>query len=206
MGEFEILGTRLKLLRKRLKVNQMEFSKMISISSATLSAYETGVKNPSLAVLKNIAETCNVSIDWLCGLSEKESLSNSDSIKTYSDIIKILIEIEKCIDIDFNIFDSYQINNFKERYLNETTQAEIVFHSETIAHFVNDWKKMIDLHSSGTIDDNLYSLWVNQQLDLYRIDLPKKNANISNNQTNNDKINDNQITVYGIDDDDEPPF
>ncbi len=65
---------------------------------------------------------------------------------------------------------------------------------------------MVNLHSSGTIDDNLYSLWINQQLDLYRIDLPKKNANISNNQTNNDKINDNQITVYGIDDDDEPPF
>ncbi len=36
MGEFEILGTRLKLLRKRLKVNQTEFSKMIGISSATL--------------------------------------------------------------------------------------------------------------------------------------------------------------------------
>ncbi len=32
MGEFEILGTRLKLLRKRLKVNQTEFSKMIGIS------------------------------------------------------------------------------------------------------------------------------------------------------------------------------
>ena len=56
------------------------------------------------------------------------------------------------------------------------------------------------------ISNNLYSLWVNQQLDLYRIDLPKKNANISNNQTNNDKINDNQITVYEIDDDDELPF
>ena len=89
MGEFEILGTRLKLLRKRLKVNQTEFSKMIGISSATLSAYETGVKNPSLAVLKNIAETCNVSIDWLCGLSDKESFS--DNIKTYSDIIKIIV-------------------------------------------------------------------------------------------------------------------
>ena len=61
---------------------------MIGISSATLSAYETGVKNPSLAVLKNIAETCNVSIDWLCGLSDKESFS--DNIKTYSDIIKII--------------------------------------------------------------------------------------------------------------------
>lgn len=104
MGEFEILGTRLKLLRKRLKVNQIEFSKMIGISSATLSAYETGVKNPSLAVLKNIAETCNVSIDWLCGLSEKESLSSDDSIKTYSDIIKMLVEMEKYISINCRFF------------------------------------------------------------------------------------------------------
>ena len=137
-------------------------------------------------------------------MSDKESFS--DNIKTYSDIIKILIEIEKYINVDFNIFNNYQIDNFIERYLDKTTQAEIVFHSETIARFVNDWRKMANLHSSGTIDDNLYSLWVNQQLDLYRIDLPKKNANISNNQTNNDKINDNQITVYEIDDDDELPF
>lgn len=178
MGEFEILGTRLKLLRKRLKVNQTEFSKMIGISSATLSAYETGVKNPSLAVLKNIAETCNVSIDWLCGLSEKESLSNSDDIKTYSDIIKILIEMGKNIYIDFNIFDSF-MDGAKNYRLTQETQVEIIIYSEPIAHFVKDWKKMIDLHSSGIIDDNLYALWIDQQLDLYNFDLP---INIDNSK------------------------
>lgn len=203
MGEFEILGTRLKLLRKRLKVNQMQFSKMISISSATLSAYETGVKNPSLAVLKNIAETCNVSIDWLCGLSEKESLSNSNDIKTYSDIIKILVEIEKYISINCNLFEDIDIP-YIYQYCNKESQSEIIFYDKVIARFVNDWKKMIDLHSSGTIDDNLYSLWVNQQLDLYRIDLPNKNASISNNKINNDKIDNNKINVDKIDDDDLP--
>ena len=56
---------------------------------------------------------------------------------------------------------------------------------------------MIDLHSSGTIDDNLYSLWVNQQSDLYRFDLPNKNASISNNkiddEIDNDKIDDDDL-------------
>ena len=204
MGELDIFAIRIKQLRESLKMTQKEFSGHIGIKQQTLSGYERGLMKPPLDVAKGIAEKCHISIDWLCGLSDKESFS--DNIKTYSDIIKILIEIEKYINVDFNIFDSYQIDNFTERYLDETTQAEIVFHSETIARFVNDWRKMVNLHSSGTIDDNLYSLWVNQQLDLYRIDLPKKNANISNNQTNNDKINDNQITVYEIDDDDELPF
>ena len=201
MGEFEILGTRLKLLRKRLKVNQMQFSKMISISSATLSAYETGVKNPSLAVLKNIAETCNVSIDWLCGLSEKESLSNSDSIKTYSDVIKILVEIEKHITIECDI--SYYRDISSEYNQNPEKEACInfSFFDGTLARFGIDWDKMIELHSSGIIDDNLYSLWINQQLDLYKFDLPNKNINIFNNKVNKNKIDGSKVNVDEIDDD-----
>lgn len=197
MGEFEILGTRLKLLRKRLKVNQIEFSKMIGISSATLSAYETGVKNPSLAVLKNIAKTCNVSIDWLCGLSEKESLSSDDSIKTYSDIIKMLVEMEKYISINCRFFYYDNIASSYNQSPEKEAAGEIIFYNGTMAHFIHDWEKMIDLHSSGTIDDNLYSLWVNQQSDLYRFDLPNKNASISNNkiddEIDNDKIDDDNL-------------
>ena len=41
------------------------------------------------------------------------------------------------------------------------------------------YKKMIDLHSSGIIDDNLYALWIDQQLDLYNFDLP---INIDNSK------------------------
>ncbi|USF29325.1 helix-turn-helix transcriptional regulator [Clostridium sp. MD294] len=186
MGEFEILGTRLKLLRKRLKVNQIEFSKMIGISSATLSAYETGVKNPSLAVLKNIAETCNVSIDWLCGLSDKESLSNNDSIKTYSDIIKMLVEIEKHIRTNCNIL-------FYDNPDGRHAAGEIIFYDEIMAHFVENWEKMINLHLSNTIDDNLYSLWTNQQLDLYRFDLPNRNSSISNHKIDDDEIDDDDL-------------
>lgn len=199
MGEFEILGTRLKLLRKRLKVNQIEFSKMISISSATLSAYETGVKNPSLAVLKNIAETCNVSIDWLCGLSDKESLSNREGIKTYSDIIKMLVELEKHMTIECNIFYYRNISSEYNQSPEKEAGINFSFFDGTLARFGTDWDKMIELHSSGTIDDNLYSLWINQQLDLYKFDLPNKNASVSNSKID-DKIDNDEI------DDDDFPF
>lgn len=165
MGEFEILGTRLKLLRKRLKVNQTEFSKMIGISSATLSAYETGVKNPSLAVLKNIAETCNVSIDWLCGLSDKENLSNNDSIKTYSDIIKMLVEMEKKIYIIIGFEDVIIRNEYQKEEKEEV--GKILLVDGMLYDFICDWESIRNLHIAGTIDDNLYSLWINQQLEIY---------------------------------------
>lgn len=53
-----------------------------------LSGYERGIMKPPLDIAKNIAEKCNTSIDWLCGLSKK--INYDDSIKTYGDAIQLL--------------------------------------------------------------------------------------------------------------------
>ena len=81
-----------------MNMTQKEFSAFVGCTAATLSAYENGSKSPSLEIIKGIAEKCNVSIDWLCGLSEK--MNTSDEIKTYSDVLtKIICQIRICIKI-----------------------------------------------------------------------------------------------------------
>jgi len=78
MGDFKILAKRIKELRTSLKLTQKLFAEKVGCTAATLSAYENGSKSPSLEIVKNIAEKCNVSIDWLVGLSnavnEKEKI------------------------------------------------------------------------------------------------------------------------------------
>ena len=86
MGDFHVLSVRIKQLRKEIGLTQRKFSKMVGCTAATLSAYENGSKSPSLEIIKRIAENCNVSIDWLIGLSNKKE--TEPEIETYSDIFK----------------------------------------------------------------------------------------------------------------------
>jgi transcriptional regulator with XRE-family HTH domain len=59
------INQRLKILRKRLHLSQIEFSELIGITQATLSRLEHGVNTPSMDVLFKIASKTQASLDWL---------------------------------------------------------------------------------------------------------------------------------------------
>lgn len=49
---------------------QEEFAKFLGISRPTVGFYENGDRLPDCLVLRNISEKCDVSADWLLGLSD----------------------------------------------------------------------------------------------------------------------------------------
>lgn len=155
MGELKIFATRIKELRNSLKMTQKDFSEYIGIKQQTLSGYERGIMKPPLDIAKEIAEKCNVSIDWLCGLSNKRK--ESTELTTYSDIINELIKIKDKIKINFD-------------------SGKILVYNKKINKFLGAWRRMIKLHSSGTIDDDLYNLWMTQQLENYNTEILSKDG------------------------------
>ncbi len=64
------LGNRLKKLRDENNFSQKSVAQKLNISNATLSQYESGVRQPSYDVLKKIADIYNVSIDYLLGRTD----------------------------------------------------------------------------------------------------------------------------------------
>jgi len=83
-----IFGEHLKNLRTVImKKTQKEFSEFMSMPQPTLSAYESGRNKPTVDVVMNIADKCNVSVDWLCG---REKQSNVNSL---GDVMRFLFEI-----------------------------------------------------------------------------------------------------------------
>lgn len=58
---------RIRELRKANGYKQVEFCKMLGISQATLSGYETGKYQPDNTMLVKIASIFNVSTDYLLG-------------------------------------------------------------------------------------------------------------------------------------------
>lgn len=89
-----IFGERLKNLRFiRMQKTQKEFSEFLNIPQPTLSSYESGRNKPTIDVVINIANKCNVSIDWLCGRDEPQK------VKSLGDVMSFLFEL-------------YEINEF----------------------------------------------------------------------------------------------
>ncbi len=157
--ELQIFSDRLKELRAELKLTQAQFVEGLGITSAALSAYEKNSKNPSISVAKRIAEKYHISLDWLCGLSNKRNIE--DRIETYGDIIRLLFKLEENIDINV----SFEL--VKTALDPIFPSASISFGNFKIQEFIKDWEKMKDLHDKSIIDDDVYNLWMEKTLKEY---------------------------------------
>ena len=59
-------GKRISYIRKRvLGLSQAGFGKLLGLSHDTVSAYERGIRGPSIDVLSKIAELGSCSVDWI---------------------------------------------------------------------------------------------------------------------------------------------
>ncbi len=166
----DLFAARIKELRSDMKKTQLQFSQLIGITTATLSGYENDFKKPSISVLTDIAEKCNVSTDWLCGLSDKRN--NNDEIITYADAIRL---VKKLCDADFFFGEwkiSYHISEIDDLSRGGYDYASIYCSDAKIIEFFKDWIQMKELCDKGTIPQHLYNLWIEDKLKEY--DIPIK--------------------------------
>ena len=65
----EYFGSRLKALRKSAGITQAQLANKLQLASGTISAYEQGLKYPSIEVLIKICDILNTSSDYLLGIT-----------------------------------------------------------------------------------------------------------------------------------------
>lgn len=85
-------GRKLRKLRKDNNLTQKQLADKLEITKATVSAYETNTKYPSIEVLIKISNIFNVSSDYLLGLSEKTEFQNSNLTDEQNIIIEEIIK------------------------------------------------------------------------------------------------------------------
>lgn len=62
----ETVGNRIKKIRKEKALNQKDFAKLVGLKNAIdISRYERNKTKPVLTILVNIAQRCNISLNWL---------------------------------------------------------------------------------------------------------------------------------------------
>jgi transcriptional regulator with XRE-family HTH domain len=59
------LGARLEIARKGKGYTQAELAEMVGVSRASIALYESGIGNPSLAILRALSLHLTSSLDWL---------------------------------------------------------------------------------------------------------------------------------------------
>lgn len=111
------VGEFIKKLRKENHLTQAEFAEKYGITYQAVSNWEHGKNLPDIALLKQIADDFNVSIDELLG-SEKKSLKKNNNyliigvIIAVALIILFIIYLNKHNDFEFKTL-SANCSNFK---------------------------------------------------------------------------------------------
>lgn len=76
MDKKELLGKRLRELRKRTGINQEKLAEMINVEPATISNIENGKNYPSMINLENILNVLGVSFLDVFDFEHKNTTSN----------------------------------------------------------------------------------------------------------------------------------
>lgn len=160
MQEQTTFSIRLKELRSSLNMTQVQFANHVGTNQVTLSSYETGATNPSLEIVKEIATKCNVSIDWLCGLSNKKNLNNEYS--TYYDVLKNFVQLcsVKYDDGSKNLVTASIVNSSDNIHF-------IVKNDDIFNSFFTNWLKMYNLLQENVINSEIYTQWLEGELSRY---------------------------------------
>ena len=73
-----MIKDKLKELRKKNNLTQVEFAKIFNISNGTVGNWEAGIRQPDHEMLSKIADYYNVSVDYI--LERENSPSPADEL------------------------------------------------------------------------------------------------------------------------------
>lgn len=91
------MDQRIKLIRNELKMTQTEFGARIGVKGNTITGYETGLRNPSDAVIFSICREFNVKEQWLrTGEGEMfDQVPEEDEVAAY--VAELLVDEENSL-------------------------------------------------------------------------------------------------------------
>lgn len=80
------IADRIKDARKRAGYTQKELARVLSVKPATVSAWEVGRNEPSIEMMKRIADVLGVTFEYLAGIATKKStadLADKETLFTF---------------------------------------------------------------------------------------------------------------------------
>lgn len=103
-------GLRLKQLRERKRLSQIELANILEVSNGSISKWERNERQPDYETLEKIADFFNTSIDYLLGRSETKDNNNVDfSFSTPQEALSFILKQDMVAD-----FVGYDLDNMSD--------------------------------------------------------------------------------------------
>lgn len=120
------IGDRIRKLREKNNLSQLELAKKLQISNSTLSQYESGARTPSDDIKLKIADFFDVSTDYLLGKTDNPRLT----AKNERDVAKKIEELQQDLESQASLmFDGEEMDE-QTRELLLASLAQVVISSK----------------------------------------------------------------------------
>lgn len=129
------VGEFIKKLRKENKLTQAEFADKYGITYQAVSNWEHGKNLPDIALLKQIADDFNVSIDELLG-SEKKSLKKNNNLLIIGIIFAIALII--LFIIYLNNHNDFEFKTLSSNCSNFKISGSISYNKDKTSIYINN--------------------------------------------------------------------
>lgn len=111
-------GLRLKQLRERKRLSQIELANILEVSNGSISKWERNERQPDYETLEKIADFFNTSIDYLLGRSETKDNNNVDfSFSTPQEALSFILKQEMVAD-----FGGYDLESMSDEEIMEMAE------------------------------------------------------------------------------------
>lgn len=115
---------RLNELLEKKEIDQTVFASNIGISVGALSNYRNGTREPTVTVLKQIADKLQVSTDYLLGISESPKIEFKEINKMTGLSQKAIEQLYK-FQHDYFVFDDIDIDITEKRKISEFYRSHL---------------------------------------------------------------------------------
>lgn len=108
----------LKKLRLDNNLKQKDVAEGIGVTRALITQYESGMRQPSIEMLKKIADFYDVSVDFILGRTDNPTMSNVVIENTFFRFAKNAREMgigQKDLDAILHLYKTHQEDNRRAR-------------------------------------------------------------------------------------------
>lgn len=161
IGEYLEIGNKMKTARINAAINQRSMAKKLHLTNSTYSNYENGYSEPPMEIILKFCEIIGISLEDLLGM--KLSLSQSSHLRTFSEFLAIIIDLDKR-GLPITGTTTY---SQKENQL--TAHLTLDIKNAQIATFIPDWNEVNQKLKKGLIDEDEYEMWLEDTIKLFNV-------------------------------------
>lgn len=161
LSEYLEVGKKMKTARTNAGISQRDMALKLSLTNSSYSNYENGYSEPPAEVIIKFCEILEISLEDLLGL--KVTAPKNTTVKTFADLISILIDLDRRgLPIKGTTTYSQEGNQL-------TAHLTLDIKNAQLATFIPDWNRVNQKLAEGKIDEDEYEHWLRSTLRTFNV-------------------------------------